>query len=121
MIKDAKKNIFDSVIKQDLCIGCGACLYPSYNTGVKMSWNKDGFLIPVSDNQNTVSEISLKVCPFNPFPEKEVRTENEIASIFLKDAPNTHPRVGRYYNTYVGYSNKYRLTSSSGGYGHILN
>ena len=57
----------------------------------------------------------MKVCPFNPFPDKEVRTENEIAKIFLNDAPNRHLRVGHYYSTYVGYSNKYRLTSSSGG------
>ena len=57
----------------------------------------------------------MKVCPFNPFPDKEVRSENEISGVFLKDAPNRHQKVGHYYNTYVGYSNKYRLTSSSGG------
>jgi coenzyme F420-reducing hydrogenase beta subunit len=65
------------------------------------------------------TEIELfyqyKVCPFNPFPQIEVRTENEIAELFLKEAPNKHPKVGNYFNTYVGYSNKYRLTSSSGG------
>ncbi|MDD2495642.1 MAG: Coenzyme F420 hydrogenase/dehydrogenase, beta subunit C-terminal domain, partial [Tissierellia bacterium] len=47
--------------------------------------------------------------------DKEVSTENEIADIFLKDAPNRDQKVGHYYNTYIGYSNKYRLTSSSGG------
>lgn len=110
-----KKNIFDSVIKQDMCIGCGACLYSSSNDNLVMSWNKEGFLNPTSETPEKESEESLKVCPFNPFPDKEVRTENEIAKIFLKDAPNRHLRVGHYYNTYVGYSNKYRLTSSSGG------
>ena len=110
-----KKNIFDSVIKQDMCIGCGACLYSSSNDNLVMSWNKEGFLNPTSETPEKEYEESLKVCPFNPFPDKEVRTENEIAKIFLNDAPNRHLRVGHYYNTYVGYSNRYRLTSSSGG------
>ena len=110
-----KKNIFDAVIKQDLCVGCGACLYSSSKGNLKMIWSNEGFLIPKTEKPELISEESLKVCPFNPFPDEEVRTENEIADIFLKDAPNRHPRVGHYYNTYVGYSNKYRLTSSSGG------
>jgi len=108
-------SIFDTVVKQDLCVGCGACLYSSSNNDLKMIWNREGFLIPSADKHYTISEDSLKVCPFNPFPEKEVRTENEIAELFLKEAPNKHPNVGNYFNTYVGYSNKYRLTSSSGG------
>jgi coenzyme F420 hydrogenase subunit beta len=110
-----KKNIFDAVVKQDMCIGCGACLYSSSNDNISMNWSKEGFLIPTSETPELESEKSLKVCPFNPFPDKEVQTENEIADIFLNDAPNHHKRVGKFYNTYVGYSNKYRLTSSSGG------
>lgn len=110
-----KKNIFDAVVKQDMCIGCGACLYSSSNDNISMNWSNEGFLIPTSETPELESEKSLKVCPFNPFPDKEVRTENEIADIFLNDAPNHHKRVGKFYNTYVGYSNKYRLTSSSGG------
>jgi len=109
------KNIFDAVVKQDLCVGCGACLYSSSQDNLGMKWNKEGFLNPNPDIPELLSEENLKVCPFNPFPDKEVRTENEIAGVFLKDAPNRHQKVGRYYNTYVGYSNKYRLTSSSGG------
>lgn len=115
-----KKNIFDAVIKQDMCIGCGACLYSSSNDNLVMNWSKEGFLIPKTETPEKVSEESLKVCPFNPFPDSEVRTENEIANIFLKDAPNRHIKVGHYFNTYVGYSNKYRLTSSSGGMATFL-
>ena len=109
------KNIFDAVVKQDLCVGCGACLYSSTKNNLGMKWNKEGFLNPNPDIPELLSEDNLKVCPFNPFPDKEVRTENEIADLFLKDTPNRHQKVGHYYNTYVGYSNKYRLTSSSGG------
>ena len=109
------KNIFDAVVKQDLCVGCGACLYSSTKNNLGMKWNKEGFLNPNQDIPELLSEDNLKVCPFNPFPDKEVRTENEIADLFLKDTPNRHQKVGHYYNTYVGYSNIYRLTSSSGG------
>lgn len=112
---EPKRNIFDSVVDQDLCIGCGACLYPEKNRDLNMSWNKEGFLIPMENIKNSTSENNLKVCPFNPFPDKEVRTENEIASIFLPNTPNKHPIIGRFFNTYAGYSSKYRLTSSSGG------
>lgn len=115
MMIETKHNIFDAVVKQDLCVGCGACLYSSSQDNLGMKWNKEGFLNPNPDIPELLSEENLKVCPFNPFPDKEVRTENEIAGVFLKDAPNRHQKVGRYYNTYVGYSNKYRLTSSSGG------
>lgn len=114
-IVETKRNIFDAVIKQDLCVGCGACLYSSSKNDMRMEWNKEGFLTPSSEQPEAISKESLKICPFNPFPDKEVRTEKEIADIFLKDAPNRHPNVGHYVNTYVGYSNKYRLTSSSGG------
>lgn len=112
---EKNRNIFNAVIKQDLCIGCGACLYTSSKNDLKVQWNHEGFLVPSSDNSQVISEESLKVCPFNPFPEKEVRTENEIADIFFKNTPNKHPRIGNYFNTYVGFSSKYRLTSSSGG------
>lgn len=109
-------NVLDSVVNQDLCIGCGACLYQNKTSSWEMDWNKEGFLIPtlknVEDQQN---QPDLDVCPFNPHPSKEVRTEDELANIFLKDAPNYHSKVGRYFNTYVGYSEVFRLTSSSGG------
>lgn len=118
-----KINIFDSVINQDLCTGCGACLYRAQSNEWKMDWNKEGFLVPILKNgESQMNETNINVCPFKPYPANEVRTEDELANLFLKDAPNYHSKVGRYYNTYAGYSEKYRLTSSSGGLAtYILN
>lgn len=111
-----KNNIFDNVISQDLCVGCGACLYGNSKSGVKMDWNKEGFLVPTAKSKEiTISDDAIKVCPFNPYPAIEVRTEDELATIFLHNAPNFHPKAGRYFNTYAGYSEEFRLTSSSGG------
>jgi hypothetical protein len=37
----------------------------------------------------------LELCPFNRKPDNEVKTEDELATVFLKDAPNYHRNVGR--------------------------
>lgn len=116
-------DIFENVVNQDLCIGCGACLYNSNQHDYKMDWNNEGFLMPVKQSENAIKlDADIRVCPFNPYPENEVRTENELADLFLNNAPNQHPKVGKYFNTYVGYSEQYRLSSSSGGMAtYILN
>lgn len=115
-MKNNQLNILDSVINQDLCTGCGACLYHTQSNEWSMDWNNEGFLVPtVKNGECQMNEIAINVCPFNPYPAKDVRTEDELANLFLKDAPNHHPKVGRYYNTYAGYSERFRLTSSSGG------
>lgn len=116
-------NLLDSVVKQDLCIGCGACVYQNNSDELVMDWNREGFLVPTQkNNTTTIVELALKVCPFNPLPSNEVRTEDELSNIFLKEAPRFHSQVGRYFNTHVGYSEQFRLTSSSGGLAtYILN
>ncbi len=103
------------MIDEDLCIGCGICTLMATQSPIKMKWNKYGFLIPEITEALNLSDESLKVCPFNPFPEKEVRTEDEIGDLFLGNTPKRASKMGHFYNTYVGYSQEYRLTSSSGG------
>lgn len=109
------KSSIKTVINQDLCIGCGVCTLMCKPYPVKMEWNKYGFLIPSITKETNLPDESVKVCPFNPFPDKEVYTERELGNIFLKEAPKQENKMGYYYNTYVGYSQEYRLTSSSGG------
>ncbi len=115
MTQTANKNIFDAVVSQALCVGCGACLYSTPAGEARMAWNPEGFLVPQPQQPGAAGEESLKVCPFNPCPEEAVRTENELAELFLTEAPRRHPRVGPYFDTYAGYSVQYRPASSSGG------
>lgn len=110
---DNNSKIASLVVNQDLCIGCGLCSV--VNPSIKMLWDKYGFLIPDVNNENPIEIDPIRVCPFNPYPENKVKTEDELSSLFLKNAPLSHPQVGRYYNTYAGYSHEFRLTSSSGG------
>lgn len=105
----------DIVVKNDLCIGCGICVYKCPSKALVMNWNEYGFLIPELSGNCDAEEACLSVCPFNPYPEQEVKTENELGDLFLKDAKQHHPKIGRYNGIYAGYSNEFRSTSSSGG------
>lgn len=112
--KQTKLSLKHLVVDQDLCIGCGICAV--VDSSIRMKHNEYGFLVPqIQSLEEQKNKDLLRVCPFNPYPENEVRTENELAREFLKDAPQIHEKIGQYYNTYVGYSHKFRLTSSSGG------
>lgn len=101
----------EDIVKNDLCVGCGICV--SESTSSKMIWNEYGFLVPQLDH--SFNETAIKVCPFNPSPDEEVRDEDQLATLFFTEARNKDERIGKFENTYVGYSNAYRETSSSGG------
>lgn len=115
-------KVIDLVVKNDLCIGCGLLTYKCPSKALEMKWNEYVFLTPVLSGSCDNDGNCLSVCPFNPFPAEEVKTEDELANIFLNEAPNKHPKIGKYYGLYAGYSNEFRMTSSSGGIAtYILN
>lgn len=108
-------NVIDTVVENDLCTGCGLCVYKCPTKAIGMRWNDKGFLVPKLTGKCNLKGECLTVCPFNPFPDEKVKTENEIAGLFLTDTKNFHPKIGRYEGIYAGYANEFRLTSSSGG------
>lgn len=108
-----KNSNIEEIVAQEMCTGCGICVSESPES-LRMNWNDDGFLVPKKIAEN-ISDKAVKVCPFNAQPDDEVSDENKIANIFLKEAPNHHKKTGKYFETYVGYSNEFRATSSSGG------
>jgi coenzyme F420 hydrogenase subunit beta len=108
-------NVIDTVVENDLCTGCGLCVYKCSTKAIEMQWNDEGFLVPKLTGKCNLRSECLTVCPFNPFPDEKVKTENEIAELFLTDTKNYHPKIGRYEEIYAGYANEFRLTSSSGG------
>lgn len=95
------------------CTGCGACVSESKGT-LAMAWTRDGFLEPRATAGDVRRDV-LRVCPFNPTPEPQVEDEDALALRFLDKAPCHDSRIGRFVNTYVGYSKTFRPTSSSGG------
>ncbi len=108
-------KVIDLVVNNDLCIGCGLCTYKCPSKALEMQWNEHGFLVPSLSGTCSSDGACLTVCPFNPYPEKEVETENELADIFLNDTALSHPKIGKYKGIYAGYAEEFRLTSSSGG------
>ncbi len=100
------------LVNEQLCTGCGVCISEKSIEG-QMKWNENGFLFP--DISYGDVERALRVCPFNPIPEKIVEDEDALAEIFLNDSPHSDDHIGHFENTYIGYSEKYRNTSSSGG------
>lgn len=104
-----------AVVDNDMCIGCGLCAAQSRTGAIQMKMNQFGFYTAnVSDTYDS-NDNCIKVCPFNPKPDDKVKTENEIADLFLTQADKHHIKIGRYINTYAGYSTEHRLKSSSGG------
>ena len=113
-------KVIDTVVNNDLCIGCGLCVYACPSKALTMQWNEHGFLVPNLSGTCDSNGDCLKVCPFNPFPENEVRTENELADLYLTDGQRHHPQIGIYNAIYAGHSNEFRLSSSSGGIGTYI-
>tara|TARA_B100000787_G_scaffold164770_1_gene147863 strand:- start:6175 stop:8010 length:1836 start_codon:yes stop_codon:yes gene_type:complete len=108
-------KVIDIVVNNDLCIGCGMCVYKCPSKALEMGWNENGFLVPSIIDDCDSNGDCLSVCPFNPFPKKEVKTEDELAEKYLPDTNQFHKKIGKYNNIYAGYSNEFRLSSSSGG------
>ena len=106
-----------AVVENDMCIGCGMCAAQSKTGAIQMKMNQFGFYTAnvIETETDMSNDDCIKVCPFNPKPDDKVKTENEIAALFLTQASNLHNKIGRYIKTYAGYSVEHRLNSSSGG------
>lgn len=100
------------IVKADLCTGCGICVSEASDS-LKMEFNDYGFFVPFQTKDTQTK--AARVCPFNPEPEKIVKDEDRLAELFFNDTPDYHKRIGKYINTYVGFSKEYRESSSSGG------
>lgn len=52
------------IIKADKCTGCGACSYVCPNGAIEISTDKDGFIIPFTDEEKCTNYGLCKaVCP----------------------------------------------------------
>jgi len=101
----------ESIVKNNLCTGCGACISEDEYKQAKMIWDENGFLVPQLGLNSTQKKM-ISVCPFAP----QQKNEDELGRLFLKDSSeNYNSKLGYYTNLYAGYAKQFRETSSSGG------
>ena len=106
--------ILSSVVDHDLCIGCGLCSAMCPDNTLEMQFNKFGEYNPVSINECTTEcGLCLKVCPFGDSGENE----DTIGKRLYGEIPGIQYRAetGYYLDTYVGFSERHRPISASGG------
>jgi len=109
-----KSQVSAKVVSANLCIGCGLCAALCPEVVLVMQWNRYGEYNPVEVNPCTTEcGLCLKVCPFSDTEENE----DTIGERLYGAAPGIQHRseTGYYLASYVGYSERHRPTSASGG------
>ncbi|APC49612.1 coenzyme F420 hydrogenase [Virgibacillus halodenitrificans] len=116
------KELMDTVVKNDYCIGCGLCASLT-DSPLTMMLNEDGKYQPyLSDNNhNKDLEISvLSICPF----AKNNNKETEIGKKIFEEENNVEfdEYAGYYIKNYAGYvkEEEFRSKGSSGGMGNWI-
>lgn len=111
-------KLFELVINNGYCIGCGNCAAVE-NSPLVMCKNNEGKYIPKLENENTNYDDAevLSICPFM----NNQYNEDIIGDKLYKDISKIkHSKyTGYYLNNYAGYvkNDKYRMNGSSGGMG----
>lgn len=113
-------KLYDTVVKNDYCIGCGACavVKDSPFTIIK---DEFGNVVASVENKERLNQSNAKVLAVCPF-SGESANEDEIGQIFFSKNETRNKFLGRYLATYAGYAtnDNIRKTASSGGVGKWL-
>lgn len=105
-----KKNI-KTVLRNELCTGCGTCEALCPKNAIKMEINKKGTYTPkINEERCGFCGICYNICPGQEIDYKQMNKE-----IFGKEPDNFI--VGHFLDSYTGFSNdiNIRINSSSGG------
>ena len=112
-------TVIEKVVQKDRCCSCGVCAGICPAACLEMKLQDNGDLAPSFSGQcEPKCRLCLAVCPFAPgiFDPRA----NLNRSLVEKDENNSpklqhHEDVGPYIKSYVGYAEKHRTSSSSGG------
>lgn len=119
-MKNDTKELINTVINNDYCIGCGICASIS-GSPFKMKLTDDGKYQPILTNEKDNSKINvLSICPF----AKENNKETEIGKEQFGQVKHIKydKYLGYYLKSYGGYVKEgdYREKGSSGGMGNWI-
>ena len=112
--KTEVRELYDTVIKGDYCIGCGACSFVEnspFKMGLDEFGNYKAYLDPVYLDVSNNLQL-LNVCPFSG----KSKNEDELGEIFFPSNKKDN-YIGNYLNCYAGFvkDDKFRSRGSSGG------
>jgi len=102
----------DSVIENNLCVGCGACAF-AYPDQFEITESERGTLEAVrrsgASSANTAASV---ICPMSG----EGKTEDDFSELLYPALP-ADPEIGRYAGTFAGHVNSesQRMAGGSGG------
>lgn len=111
-----KKIGIKEVIKENYCIGCGACAFTAPSS-FTIAFNQYGQFEAKMLNDNFDETLLNQVCPF----ADDAPNEDDLGkSLFPQNSYVNN--LGFIYNTYAGYvvEGHYRMDGSSGGFGSWL-
>jgi coenzyme F420 hydrogenase subunit beta len=109
-----KPSVLTNTVDHDLCIGCGLCAALCPQDVLTMQWNRYGEYNPVEVSSCTTEcGLCAKVCPFADSGENEDTIGERLYGAVT--GIQHRSETGYYLTSYVGYSEKHRPTSASGG------
>lgn len=117
-VRSESRELYEKVIKNDYCIGCGACTFVQ-NSPFKVQMDKYGNMVAYPYQDLDVPDVRvLGVCPFS----ESAKNEDELSEIYFPRVENSSDKIGKYLACYAGYVQRgdFRKKGSSGGLGKWL-
>ncbi|MEX0779779.1 MAG: Coenzyme F420 hydrogenase/dehydrogenase, beta subunit C-terminal domain [Balneolales bacterium] len=112
------KNLNETVIQNDYCIGCGVCAVVAPEA-IQIHVTESGFYKAQVNPNIEIGEVANKpveeVCPFSELTQDE----DQVANNVLPPESHNHDRIGKYINCFAGKVSQFKQyeKSSSGGLG----
>lgn len=103
------------VVKHNLCVGCGICVDSCPTKAINIV-AKNGRFIPEINEEKCNNAKGCHRCRLS-CPGDQVKLKELSDTIFHDEHPHDHPYIGKFINTYAGYSNDddIRYNGASGG------
>jgi len=109
------KKLYDTVISNGYCIGCGACALMD-DSPFKINMDKFGQLVAHAKAEQLDKNKTkvLDVCPFSD----NSKNEDELSELFFPTLENRNSEIGKYISCYAGFvkEGNFRTKGSSGGF-----
>ncbi len=105
-------KLFDTVVKNGYCIGCGACA--AFDQEIRIKLDEYGRYVATRQSASLpANPIAARVCPF----ADGVANEDELAREMYAQSGSYDPHIGYHLATYAGWvvESDFRTQGSSGG------